>query len=340
MEFSGSIILKNEGTQDGASYGYGKATTFEGASVGLYNAETKGSGGFVVDWTKADFSVERVVGEATGVLFYQENITTDITGDYSAAITGEGRATAILSSRSELGNITGRISATNTEGEAVGIFLGGSQVDTISSTITAKTQLGVARGLYLDGTAGVAFTGSIESESKVQAIGIQIDSVTDTIDVSGSVSINTLENAGVSYGYLDKHEASGMDSVALYNADTKDSQGFNVDWSKLDLSVSRDWGQTIGVKLGYESTVFVDQALGGSIKVETRQGASHIAIAIESSGEATIRVEAGAKIEAVVLDDAGNKSHGFAIINSVNGINLTMEASSSDASLTQVMSTE
>lgn len=100
---------------------------------------------------------------------------------------------------------------------AKGVEITRSTVGDVSANIGAQSTVGNAYGIWVDDLGGAG--GSI------------LGTVSGTIEVSGV-------GEAVSYGVLLGEEAGSKDSVGLYNAATRNSEGFDIDWAHVNISAA------------------------------------------------------------------------------------------------------
>ena len=142
-----------------------------------------------------------------------------------------------------------------------------------------------AKGVEITNSNVGNVTPLIASQSKeLNAYGIWVDNIgggSSIGQISGTIEISGAANRTTVYGVIFDEQAVATASVGLYNAATKNSDGFDIDWANVNISASAtkngqsyDAGNVYGLySFSYEGReIAFDSGIGGSISASNVHG--------------------------------------------------------------------
>ncbi len=252
-------------------------------SLTLYNAETGDSTGFDIDWDRVSFSVAFRRGTSYGI-YLADGETLPITfGGTLKVANFDGQSYGIwMHQDGALERFAGTMRLQHNSEYGYGYALGvgelpkGSSVaffnrrskDSSGFTIDwSRTHLSVrggrerSYGIWLGAGQGIkqALEGSLSVQGDGQVYGIHAADASLVGAIRCPIRVDCLSYKSTTYGYvLGEGVVKQRDSVGLYNAQTADSSGFELDWSRLHLDVQNRMNRVTGIYLGSGKDILGD----------------------------------------------------------------------------------
>ncbi len=243
---------------DAWDYGYiiGQNVTGSSTQVGIVT----GTEGLVSLLDSEQINITNTGASPSGAigLRVEDALLGDIKGTITTDALTESRALVIEGG--SVGTISGTLSSVAQDGEAYTVMVDGGHIESIQGArieAITKQESGVATGLtFFNGASAGDIHADIRVEGRLGQVSlIQSHAPVTLGTISGSyemVSRNEAEITPTSYsvGYLlGQATVSTTTSLGFANTDTADSSGFNIDWSNIQLTVTRDYGFAAGAVL-------------------------------------------------------------------------------------------